>query len=73
MTTGSFADVYKRQDVLYYLCPIVSSVYKNQGYILAKMRVEELFSEIGMPQQGGTALFLLDEENRPELSNARCV
>lgn len=57
-------------DVLYYLCPIVSSVYKNQGYILAKMRVEELFSEIGMPQQGGTALFLLDEENRPELSNA---
>ena len=59
-----------RTDVLYYLCPIVSSVYKNQGYILAKMRVEELFSEIGMPQQGGTALFLLDEENRPELSNA---
>ena len=57
-------------DVLYYLCPIISSVYKNQGYILAKMRVEELFSEIGMPQQGGTALFLLDEENRPELSNA---
>ena len=29
------------KDVLYYLCPIVSSVYKNQGYLLAKMRVDE--------------------------------
>ena len=57
------------KDVLYYLCPIVSSVYKNQGYLLAKMRVDELFPEFGMPQQNGVALFLLDEENRPELSN----
>lgn len=57
------------RDVLYYLCPIVSSVYKNQGYLLAKMRVDELFPEFGMPQQSGVALFLLDEENRPRLSN----
>lgn len=57
------------KDVLYYLCPIVSSVYKNQGYLLAKMRVDELFPEFGMPQQSGVALFLLDEENRPKLSN----
>ena len=57
------------KDVLYYLCPIVSSVYKNQGYLLAKMRVDELFPEFGMPQQNGVALFLLDEENRPKLSN----
>ena len=57
------------RDVLYYLCPIVSSVYKNQGYLLAKMRVDELFPEFGMPQQNGVALFLLDEENRPKLSN----
>ena len=57
------------KDVLYYLCPIVSSVYKNQGYLLAKMQVDELFPEFGMPQQNGVALFLLDEENRPRLSN----
>lgn len=57
------------KDVLYYLCPIVSSVYKNQGYLLAKMQVDELFPEFGMPQQNGVALFLLDEENRPKLSN----
>lgn len=57
------------KDVLYYLCPIVSSVYKNQGYLLAKMQVDELFPEFGMPQQSGVALFLLDEENRPKLSN----
>ena len=57
------------KDVLYYLCPIVSSVYKNQGYLLAKMRVDELFPEFGMPQQNGVALFLLDEENLPKLSN----
>lgn len=57
------------KDVLYYLCPIVSSVYKNEGYLLAKMQVDELFPEFGMPQQNGVALFLLDEENRPKLSN----
>lgn len=55
--------------VLYYLCPITSSVYKNEGYILAKMQADELFFEIGMPQQGGTALFLLDEENQPKFGN----
>ena len=33
------------------------------------MRVDELFPEFGMPQQNGVALFLLDEENRPRLSN----
>ena len=47
------------KDVLYYLCPIVSSVYKNEGYLLAKMQVDELFPEFGMPQQNGVALFLL--------------
>ena len=33
------------------------------------MQVDELFPEFGMPQQNGVALFLLDEENRPKLSN----
>ena len=33
------------------------------------MQVDELFPEFGMPQQNGVALFLLDEENRPRLSN----
>lgn len=66
--TWYHAEIYGK-DVLYYLCPIVSSVYKNQGYLLAKMQVDELFPEFGMPQQSGVALFLLDEENRPKLSN----
>ena len=26
------------KDVLYYLCPIVSSVYKNQGYLFGHAR-----------------------------------
>lgn len=49
--------------------PLFPRIYKNQGYLLAKMQVDELFPEFGMPQQNGVALFLLDEENRPRLSN----
>ena len=52
------------EQVLYYLCPIIADSRKSEGFLLVKMRGEKLFSEIGKPQEGGTALFLLDEENR---------
>ena len=57
------------EQVLYYLCPIIADSRKSEGFLLVKMRGEKLFSEIGKPQEGGTALFLLDEENRPQFAN----
>ena len=57
------------EQVLYYLCPIIADSRKSEGFLLVKIRGEKLFSEIGKPQEGGTALFLLDEENRPQFAN----
>lgn len=59
------------EEVLYYLCPITSSAYKNEGFVLAKMRAQALFFEISRPQEGGTALFLLDENNIPRFGNVQ--
>lgn len=59
------------EEVLYYLCPITSSAYKNEGVVLAKMRAQALFFEISRPQEGGTALFLLDENNIPRFGNVQ--
>lgn len=73
---GGSADVWyvTEEDgaqVLYYICPVLSSPRKSEGYILARMLGEKLFSEIRMLQEGETALFLLDAENRPVFSNVQ--
>lgn len=68
---GWYAVEEEGRQILYYLYPISSSEYKNVGYILAKMRAEVLFFEIGLPQEGGTALFLLDRDHQPKMSNVQ--
>lgn len=49
--------------------PLFPRYIKIRGIFWPKCAWNELFPEFGMPQQSGVALFLLDEENRPKLSN----
>lgn len=59
---------YLRQD-FYFVRAIVSPYGRRVGYVVAKVRSAALFQEFLTSQDTRRAFFLLDEENRPYMSN----
>ena len=59
---------YLRQD-FYFIRAIVSPYGRRVGYVVAKVRSAALFQEFLDCQDARRAFFLLDEENRPYMSN----
>lgn len=59
---------YLRQN-FYYIHPIASPYGRQVGYVVAKVRSSTLFEEFLSSEDTQRAFFLLDEENRPYMSN----
>lgn len=61
-------EAYLRQD-FYFVHAIVSPYGRRVGYVAAKVQSDALFREFLASQDVQRAFFLLDEENRPYMSN----